>query len=429
MKYKKKIQTASASRINIVFNKTKLDNGLRILSEEVPGAESFALGISINVGSRDDFPNSGGLAHFLEHISYRHTKTRTGRQISNSFESAGAYANAYTTKEMTCFYVRALNAHFSQMLELLLDITFNQIYLEKDIKKEKSIIIEEIKSYEDDPEELIIDYADRALFGAHPLGNPIVGSEESVMDIDIAAIKRFHHSFYTLPNIAITYSGSLNHDILCNEISKQLNNIEIATSDINFNKSRSTPSFVLPQKANFLKPFQQAHILCARTAPGLDSDSRFPLTLLNIVLGDGMSSRLNQNLRERNALAYTVYSTLQQMSDSGGIYIYAAAEEKKAEKTATLIRKEISRMAEGNITKAELSRAKEQLKSSSIMALESLSTRMQSLAKSELLLGKYEDIYETIHLLDSVTLENVNETAGRFFKPENWSEIIFLPEP
>ena len=173
----------SCSEEQVKYNKTTLPNGIKIITEEIPTVESFALGICINAGSRDEPKDFPGLAHFLEHSAFRHTKKRSSRQIASQFESLGAYTNAFTTKEITCFYVRALKSHFKKTLELLTDVALNPVFKEKDINKERAIIIEEINSYEDDPEEMIFDYGDKLIFGGHTLGIPIPGTKESVSKI------------------------------------------------------------------------------------------------------------------------------------------------------------------------------------------------------------------------------------------------------
>ena len=224
----------------IVYNKSTLSNGLRIITEQVPVVESYALGIFFNCGSRDDFDTKNGLAHFLEHAAFRHTKTRTSKQLASQFESIGAYTNAYTTKESTGFYVRALTEHFEKTLELLADLTFNTVFVEKEIDKERSIILEEIKTYEDDPEELIMDYGEKLIFSDNKLENPIVGVAGSVNNISCYDLENFQKQFYRPDNTVVSFAGNLEHGKIVKIIEKYLGDYFAPKTELN----RSVPSSV-----------------------------------------------------------------------------------------------------------------------------------------------------------------------------------------
>jgi predicted Zn-dependent peptidase len=407
----------------ILYDKTELDNGFRILSETIPAAESFSLGITINAGSRDDYEGFQGLAHFIEHTVFRQSKNRSGKQIAYQFESLGAYTNAFTTKEVTCFYVRALNQHFDKCLELLVDLVFNPVFDEKDVEKEKKIIIEEIKSYEDDPEELINDYSDKILFPDCALSEPIAGSVKTVKNIKSEQLKQYHNEFYKPGNIIISVASNYSHET----ISKKINNLLSHFEKNSFIDNRKISNIYIKKEQIIKKSFQQTHFLLFNKVNGYNSENRYPLSALNVILGEGMSSRLYQRLREKNSLAYSIYSSLNQYTDTGSINIYCATHQKRVDKVEKLINEELLKLIEKKINNTELNRAKEQLKSSTIMALESLSTRMQSLAKSEILLGKYEDIDSTISQINDVTYEQVRSVAEEYFKMDNWSKIIFIP--
>lgn len=409
---------------DIEYNISTYDNNLRLITERMPQAESFALGICVNTGSRDDFPEKSGLAHFMEHISFRRTQNRTGRRISTEFESLGAYTNAFTTKEVTCYYVRALTKHFSKCLDILTDVVFNPRFVASDVNKECSIIIEEIKTYEDDPEELIFDYADKLLFDSHGLGYPITGFEDSVKLIDCSELQKFHDQLYSPSNMIVSFAGNIPHSTIYNKLK---NHFPDPFADTQYQKT-AAPGLVNSSRIEVEKPFQQSHITYCRQAPSVTSEDRYALAVLNVVLGDGMSSRLNQRLRERHGLAYSVYSSLQLLADTGGIYIYAGTEEKKAAKTEKLIIEEINKLHTCDIKPSELNRAKEQIKSSTIMAFESLSTRMQTLAKSQFQTGQRETAGETIQKIDEVTNDDMARVCSRYFKIDDWSSVLFLPE-
>ncbi len=408
----------------VIYNKTVLDNGLRIITEEVPTAETFAIGININAGSRNDFTGMEGMAHFLEHSVFLRTKKRSSKQISVGFESLGAYANAYTTKEHTCFYVRALKNHFAKSFEILADVVLNPKLIDKEFEKEKFVILEEIKSYEDDPEELIFDYIEKLLFEGNSLAHPIAGYQDSVSVIKPEDIYRFHINNYIPAKIVITAAGAVGHEKVVAEALKYFTAPFPAITTVA--GSLFSGGSIGHYEGD--KPFTQCHITLGRIVPGMKSAERYPLALLNVILGDGMSSRLYHQLRERYGFAYAAYSSLQLMSDIGSIYVYSTAERKNIKKVKRVINEEFSKLADGKIAETEIKRAREQLKSSTIMALESMNTRMSNLAKSELTIGVYEDIDSTIEAVESVTLADLKDTAARYLDYNEWSSVVFFDE-
>jgi len=418
-----KIKTTDKSNsLKVRYNKTVLPNGLRIISEQVPDVESFALGISVDAGSRDDYNDREGIAHFIEHSVFRRSSNYSGKQIVSKFESIGAYINAYTTKEMTCYYVRALKAHLKECFDLLAEVVFEPAFLEKDINKERSIIIEEIKSYEDDPEEFIFDIGDGIVFKNHALANSIAGTVDSVKLISRDDIRNFHNNYYCPQNAIISMAGSYDHNELVELCKEKLINLK----PVNFHNTRRIPVNYIPDKISSDKSFQQAHLLLITSTEGISSKYRYPLAIINSLLGDGMSSRLNQKIREKFGYVYSVYSTLALMSDSGTLGIYAATENRRIDKVRDIINNELKNLSEKRIPKTEINRAKEQLKSSTIMALEGMSARMQALLKSELSFGYNESIEETIRQIDIVNDDIIAETAKKYLAHENWSEILFI---
>lgn len=414
----------NTGKTKAIYRKTELDNGLRIITEEIPLADTFALGINADAGSRDDYEGLDGIAHFLEHSVFLRTGKRSSKQISVDFETLGAYANAYTTKEHTCFYVRALKNHFRKSFEILSDVVLNPKLVEKEFEKERQVILEEIKSYEDDPEELIFDYIEKLIFDGHRLSHPIAGYEDTVSKISIEDVYRFHRESYSPKNIIITAAGAVQHDRVVAEAEKYFSSLASAGNTISKDK------FLGSHKGHYEgeKPFSQCHITLGRTVPGILSSERYSLALLNVILGDGMSSRLYHQLRERYGFAYAAYSSLQMMSDTGSLYVYSTAERKNIKKVKRVINEEFQKLRYGKIAETELKRAREQVKSSTIMALESMNTRMTNLAKSELTVGAYEDIDSTIEALESVTLTDLKETAARYLDYDEWSSVVFLDE-
>ncbi len=404
-----------------MYSKTVLENGLRIISEQIPGAKSFSLGVCVDAGSRDDFQNCDGLAHFVEHSVFRRTKNKTSKKISEEFESLGAYTNAFTTKEITCFYVRALSGNFQKILNLLFDITIEPVFVDKDVNKERSIITEEIKSYYDDPEELIMDFADEAIFANSDLAHPIIGSEESVQNISATDVAKFHSQYFVPNNLILSCVGDIPHNLLVKYAEKRFG--KIANKELI--KPKSELSVYNPSKIIVDKDYAQNHLLyCKRICP-YSSEERFPMTALNFILGEGMSSRLNITLREKYGMVYSVYSNLHFFSDSGVLSVYAGSERKNIARIENIIETEIKKLIANKITDKELSRAKEQLKASTIMSMESLSSRMQNLAKSEFMLGRNQDADELIEHINAINMESMNNVIEKYLELSNWSEIIF----
>ncbi|MFA6571577.1 MAG: pitrilysin family protein [Bacteroidota bacterium] len=406
------------------YCKTTLPNGIRIISENVNSIESFALGVCINAGSREDLPEYNGTAHFIEHMLFRRTKNKSYKQIATAFESLGAYYNAFTTKEFTYLYVRALKSNFSKVFNLLTEIALFPVFSDSDFANEKAIIMEEISIIDDDPEELIFDYGDKLIFGNHSLSYPIIGTKLSLDSMNSVVLSDYHKKYYNSKNMIIAVAGNISHE----EILNCVNSSPLATmksKGMQVHRSHSPNTFTLKQEIK--KQFQQSHILLGRKTEGLNHEDKYPLSIINILFGDGTSSRLYQNLREKHGLAYNVYSSLILMSDCGEFYIYAATDTKKLDKVEKMIRDEIINLLDKKITKEEISRAKEQLKASTIMELESMSSRMQILGRNELLSGTYEDTPSIIRDIDSITTHRIRAIAQKYFLLEDWSTVIFRP--
>ncbi len=422
MKSKIKLKKHSTEPKNV--NRTQLGNGLTLVTEQIPNAESIALGIFVNTGSRDDYPDYWGIAHFMEHCVFRRSLKRTSKKIAGEFESLGAYTNAFTSQEYTCFYVRTLKQHFRKTLNILFDIILHPLLLQKEIEKERLIILEEIKSYEDDPEEYIFDIGDRIVFGEHPLGNPIIGNKDTVSLINSVELRQFHDEFYRSNNIVISLVGDIEHVKVENSVKSLFDSLEPRI----YCPKRTPPKLEMPTILEISKPVQQSHLLLGKRTSSLKSDDRTSLMVFNILFGDGMSSRLYQKLRDRHGVAYNIFSTLQMHSDAGVFYIYAATDAKKITLTESMIFEQMDKILHDKITYSEVSRAKEQLKSSLIMDLESMSARMQSLAKNELLTGKHESVKQIIERIDTIAIESIKQAACKYFGSKLWCKALIYPE-
>lgn len=402
---------------------TAISDNLLVVSEFIPTAETYALGFFYEVGSRDEIIEESGIAHFIEHLTFRRTKRFSSRQIASKFESLGAYANAYTTQESTSFYVRALKDKFLPTFKLLNDITRNTVFDNRDIEKERQIILEEIKSYDDDPEESIFDYGDKLIFGDHSMGTSILGTEDSLANIDKQRLELYHDNHYKSGRLIISYAGPHTHDYIVN---KSLLYVSPSERGLVL-PNRTVPDVLKPDFKIIEKSVSQTHLLLGARIPKYSFESRFTLPLFNILFGDGMSSRLYQNLRDRYGIAYSIYSTLQVHSDCGIFYIYAAADKNKLKRTDSLIIDELNKFLNNPLKENELQRAKQQLKTSMIMELESLSTRMQSLAKSIMMKDEFENIQQTIDVIDGLKSQDIKDVVAEYIVPEKLSRIHLIP--
>lgn len=421
MKNKKDIHTQKAT--DSVYKKSSIGNGLKIITEQVHSTGTFALGFQFKAGSRDDFPGKEGTAHFMEHSAFRRSKKMSARKIATQFESLGAYVNAYTTQELTSFYVRALDENFNRIFPLVAEIAFNPEFSMKDTDKEREIILEEISSYEDDPEDYILDIADMITFSGSPLGNPIVGFKKSVQEISINDLENFHNKFYTPSNSVISYVGPKPHELITAKAEKLLGNLNNKPDKY----ERTSPVASNPIRKIITRDITQSHFIMTKQIPGHSKIDRYSLAVFNILFGDGMSSRLYHSLRERKAFAYSIYSNYQLFSDSGSFYIYAATDAGKILRLENGINSELSGLLAKPINTKELTRAKEQLKTSYFLELESLSSRMQGLARQEFLSGEYEDPDTTLKLINSISCEDITKFVAEHILDGNWSVGILKP--
>ena len=428
-----KTSAAERSSAITVPHKTTLANGIRVVSEELPLAQSFALGAWIDVGSCDESPAEYGITHFIEHLVFRGTaaegRKRSSVQIANTLESVGGYLNAFTTKDHTCYYARALDAHLTRSLELLADMCLYPVFRDADVEKERNIILEEVKSLEEEPEEMMNDYLDELLFGkgakAHPYAHPISGTAATMRSITKETIRDFHARHYTADRIVIAASGNIDHESLVRSVETLFAGSRAAEKPL---RAIPVPKRRAASARESTMPTQQMHLSWGALLPEMTDHDYYTLSALSIILGDGMSSRLNQIVREKHGLSYSIYSALSEIRQSVIFSVYAGFEPVQREKVTSLITKELRLLLEKPVGKAELRRAKEQLKSSLIMGLESLSGRMTLLAKSELYLGRFESVAEKVSAIESIQEQDILALANAYFREQDWHTVCILPE-
>lgn len=404
------------------YRKTILDNGIRIVTEEIPHVRSISIGTWIENGSRDETNQNNGISHFIEHMVFKGTIKRGLTEISRSIESVGGYLNAFTSKEHTCYYARVLDEYTELALDVVTDIAFHPTFPDKELEKERGVVIEELKNAEDDPDEIIHDYLDKQLFHGHPLGFPIIGTEENLRSFKRPQLVEFHRARYLPQNTVLAASGRLKHDDIVRMANKYLGNLPTVNGRA---QEREKPRSSDTGRKDYEKPIQQSHVCLGTIAFSVKSKYRYPLLVLNTLLGDGMSSRLFQSLREKRGLAYSVYSFANMMSDTGSFGVYVGTDTENIEASIELIWKELEKLKTREVPSAELKRTRAQLKGSMMLSLESIPNRMMRLGTSELYFRQLRSLDWIIQQIDAVDQEAIHSVANQLFIPERFATVVF----
>ena len=406
------------------YQKTILENGIRVVTEEIPWVHSASLGVWLDVGSRDENNSNSGIAHFLEHMVFKGTRNFSIKEISQSMESVGGYLNAFTTKEQTCFLARMLDEHIEKAIEVIADLVQHATFPEKELVKEKFVVLEELKDAEDDSEDFIHELLEKELFPNHQLGVPVIGTMESVKSFSREKLIAFSKEHYVPSKMVIAAAGNLKH----NEIVSLVRKYFATEFETNHLQKRISPTTKPKAKSMTLeRPIQQAHLCTGTTTFSVHHPLRYSLLVLHTLLGDGMSSRLFQNIREKYGLAYTVYSFLNFMSDTSTFGVYIGTDAEKLENAQELVQKELEKFAAKPITKQELARTKSQLKGTMMLSLESMSNRMMRLGSDELYFGAQTPLDTIRKRIDEVTVESVLETAQKVIDINKFSTVVMKP--
>ncbi|ADL45042.1 M16 family metallopeptidase [Micromonospora aurantiaca (nom. illeg.)] len=408
-------RTLSDDPLGGTVRRTVLPSGLRVLTEAIPAMRSVSFGIWVAVGSRDETGSQAGAAHFLEHLLFKGTNKRSALEISSQIEAVGGETNAFTTKEYTCYYARVLDEDLPLAIDVMCDLVADSVLTAADVETERGVILEEIAMHDDEPGDEVHDLFARAVYGDHPLGRLISGTEETVTPMTRRQIQGFYRRRYTAPQIVIAAAGNLDHAAVVKLVRQALRGTPLDTDPASPAPHRAATPTVRTKPATTLvepKETEQAHVILG--CPGIDrtDDRRFALGVLNNVLGGGMSSRLFQEIREQRGLAYSVYSYASQYADSGVFAVYAGCAPGKVDEVLDLTRAELARVAAEGITEAELARGKGMSKGSFVLGLEDTGSRMSRLAKGELLYGNLMPVDDLLARVDAVTLDDVNTLAA-----------------
>lgn len=405
----------------IVIKKYTCQNGVRIVLENIPTVRSVAIGVWIGTGSRNETPENNGISHFLEHMFFKGTKTRTAREIAESFDSIGGQVNAFTSKEYTCYYAKVLDTHADFALDVLADMFFNSTFVEEELAKEKKVVCEEIKMYEDTPDDIVHDLLSKAIYENHALGYPILGTEETLDTFNGAKLKEYMYNTYTPENVVVSIAGNIS-DAFIAEVEKYFGNYEGGKQE----QVDAKPTFHTNRLAR-KKETEQAHLCIGYEGLQVGHEDIYNLIILNNVLGGSMSSRLFQDVREQKGLAYSVFSYHSAYEDSGIVTIYGGTGAKQLDELFDTIQETLSNLKAEGITSKELNNCKEQLKGSLMLSLESTNSRMSRNGKNELLLKRHRSLDEIVLEIDEVTKENVDKLANRIFN-EQFSVSLISPD-
>ena len=406
-----------------VYQKTRLDNGLRVVTESVPFVRSIALGVWVQVGSRDEHPIDQGISHFLEHMLFKGTHNRNTFEIAHSLESLGGSLDAFTSRDVTCFYVRCLDEHLFEGLDVISDMLQNSVFDPEEIEKEKRVVLEEIQTVEDTPDDLIHDLFAQSVWGDHPVGTPIMGTPQTVQNLTREKIVTFLQEQYLADRIVIAAAGNVEHDVVV-EFANKL--FDFPVSKVKDSK-RTKPALVMPAQRHFQRDIGQMHICLGTTACAYTHPRRYEQLIATTALGEGMSSRLFQEIRERLGLAYSVYSYLEMLEDTGLFGTYMACDSGRVEEAVHIAQHEIKRLKQFGISEQELASAKAQLRGELILGQESMDKRMGRLANQEIYMGLYRPAEESVEHIEAVTQERVLEACQSLLEPDRLHRVTVGP--
>jgi predicted Zn-dependent peptidase len=406
----------------VTYRKDLLPNGIRVVTEAIPHVRSVAVGIWVETGSRVESEDRGGISHLIEHLVFKGTEHRSAEAIAGAIDSVGGQMDAFTAKEHTCFYVSVLDEHLPMASELLADILRHPLVAPGDIEKEKSVVFQEIKMVEDTADDLVHDLFAERFWAGHPLGRPILGRWEVVQGFDRDAVLGHLEEEYAPGKIVIAVAGHVEHDRVVDLFAEHFDGFVRVGRPHDL-----TPP--VPQAAVHVvpKPLEQVHLVVGFPAIPEAAPQRYALYLLNDVIGGSMSSRLFQEIRERQALAYSVHSGVQSYRDTGLFYIYAGTDAANFTKVVHALVKQLRALRKNGITADELRRAKDHLKGSLMLSLESTSSRMNRLAKQELRFGSFLSMDAMLAAIDGVRPEEVEALIQSILDEDQLSLLTLGP--
>jgi predicted Zn-dependent peptidase len=392
-----------------------LPHGLTIITEQMQHIRSASIGIWLETGSRDEDSHWNGISHFIEHMLFKGTKHRTAEEIARQVDSIGGNMDAFTAKECICFNVKVLDEHVPIALDILSDLVLHPVFDAQDITRERGVILEEIKMDEDNPDYLVNEIFTQNFWKDHPLGKPILGTKETVKRFERQAVLDAYAPRFAPGNIIVSAAGNLDHDRFVELVTKHFEHMKPLKNGFHSSAPKVVSRIILRNK----KALEQVQLCVGVPSHPIAHEKRHAGYILNTLLGGGMSSRLFQNIRERQGLAYSIYSDLNPYRDTGALTVYAGTSRESAVKVVHSVVSEFRRLKTEPVPAEELRRSKDQLKGSLMLSLESSTARMSNLARQEMYFDRFYDLDELIEKIEAVTVEDLQSLAQEFFKTES----------
>lgn len=405
------------------IQKRVLPNGLVVLTETMRHVRSVAVGVWIRNGSRREIAEENGLAHFIEHMVFKGTERRSAEAIAREMDSVGGMLDAFTSKEQICFNAKVLDEHLPIAFDVIADLVLRPKFDSQDVKKERQVVLEEIKMDMDNPEYLLHDIFTRGFWPEHPLGRPILGTSDTVRSFNREHLRGRFPDWFSPDHLVISAAGNVKHEAVMALVEREFGDLKPARTL----EDHVAPRTEAPIHLEAKKDLEQVHICIGVPSLPLGHEARFAAAVLNNLLGGGMSSRLFQNIREKEGLAYAVFSELTPYSDAGMLTVYAGTAKETVGQVIDLTIKEFRAMKESPVTAEELLRAKNHLKGSLMLSLESTTSRMSNLARQELYFGRFYSLDEILASIEAVRLEEVQALANELFQPEKIAITVLGP--
>lgn len=405
-----------------MYRKDTLTNGIRVVSETLPKSRSISIGVWVKVGSRHEPQELGGTSHFIEHMFFKGTEKRTAKDIAIEMDALGGEMNAFTSQETTTYYVKVLDEHLPTAIDILSDILLASRFDPVEMEKERKVILEEIKGVEDTPDDFIHELFTSTVWPDNSLGRPILGTRETIKALGHKDILAYIENYYSSREIVISVAGNFEHARLIALLNDNFGKLSRAGVP----KQEITPAFTRAVNVR-KKQLEQVQFCLGCKGLYYTHEDRYAMSALNTLLGSGMSSRLFQEVREQNALAYTVYSYMTAYRDTGLLTVYAGTDPSNTLEAIRLIIREMKKIKEEGISPAEEARVRTQIKGNVVLSLESSNSHMSRIARQEIYFGKYISIDDLLRSVENVTAEDIQRLARQIFTPENISLSILGP--
>ncbi|MFY9745568.1 MAG: pitrilysin family protein [Acidobacteriaceae bacterium] len=396
------------------IRRTVLPSGLIVLTERMEHVRSVAMGVWMRAGSRHEVPELNGISHFVEHMVFKGTKSRSAQRIAREVDAIGGNLDAFTGKETVCFNIKVLDEHVPTALDVLSDLVLNPVFASEEIARERGVILEEIKMDEDNPDTLVHEIFMQNFWKGHPLGKPILGTRETVRSFEQNTLVRFFEQRFQSGNMVFSAAGNIEHDSFVELVARHFSSLAPGNSLNDSAAPTVTPRIHLRNK----KSLEQVQLCLGVPAPPIGDESRYTTLLLNTILGGGMSSRLFQTVREERGLVYAIYSDLAPYRDTGSLCVYAGTSSDRALQVIDLIMEEFRRLKTEPLQPGELRRAQDQLKGNLLLSLESSMSRMSNLARQQMYFERFFSLDEILERVEAVTEEEVRVMATQLFKPD-----------